>query len=605
MTRADEFTSFYRSSADGVLATVYAVCGDRAVAREATVDAYQRAWRNWTKLRQHDPLAYVRGEAFGLTTLSRGTHPLRRRHEEDADTELLAALHDLDLDGRRLIVLLTLGGSDLDRASREVGVSAEEGIEAVTTALDVLEKRLGLPLEQLETRLRALRTVTDHVALPSADEVRRSGRRGQQRNTVALVVGAVVFVLLAGGLSTSGDVLGADALPDRERLGAETPDLVLEARKISADNLLTPRQIGAIDPEVTWTTGGTEEDADDETPYATGPTQRFADPDPLRVFLRTFTGDGGSNDRAVQSIEVSRNDQAAERAFDTTLGWYADCTHPRTRLVGSYAVKRPFGDFTILRLRSSRSPERVFTVGFAHSGQVTATLVHEHEGGEFPDIDGFAEALNTSVQKVCRDSGGRCGDDFEVVATNPPATSQDPGFLGVVDLPPVADVDEVWSGTGALETETNPAATQCDDADFRREGLDEVFSQVYVIPEATGVPAEFGITETVGTYTDDQVAARFVESVRQAVAGCPDRNLSAQVSQEREIEGDGYTGRTWNLRLEVNQSGDMVSLRTGIVRRGDAVAQVTLRPVGDYTVSRETFEGLVQRAGQRLVYADD
>jgi DNA-directed RNA polymerase specialized sigma24 family protein len=143
MTRADEFTSFYEATSATCLRAVYAMSGDRQVAQEATVDAYRRAWRNWTKIRQRDPLAYVRTEAWKLTAVSRGTHPLRRRHEEDADTALLDALHDLPVDDRRLIVLLTLGDTDLDQASREVGVGAEEGIEVVTTALDGLERRLG------------------------------------------------------------------------------------------------------------------------------------------------------------------------------------------------------------------------------------------------------------------------------------------------------------------------------------------------------------------------------------------------------------------------------------------------------------------------------
>lgn len=603
MTRVDEFTSFYEATSASALRVVYAMCGDRQVAREATVDAYRRAWRDWTKIRQRDPLAYVRSEAWKLTSLSRGTHPLRRRHEEDADTALLGALHDLPADDRRLIVLLTLGDTDLDQASREVGVSAEEGIEAVTTSLDVLEKALGVPLGELETRLRDLGSVTGQLQMPAADEVRTAARRGRRRNTVLLVAASVLAVLGGGLVATDGDALAsARDLPYRERLGAERPDLVLEARKITAENLLTASQVAQLDPALRWTSTGTDEDVENTTPYATCPPQRFADPDPLRVFVRTFEGTGDADDRVAESIEVSRDTAAAEKAYATTLSWYADCSHPRVQLVGSYVVKRPFGDFRILQLRSHRSPERVFTVGVAHSGRVTSTMVHEREGSKGLDVDDFARALNTSVAKVCRDSGGRCSDDLEVVKAAPPRTSDAASFLGVVDLPPVADIDEVWSGTRPLRPETNPAATQCDEADFQRKGLDSAASRVFVLPDAVGVPAEFGVTETVGVFDSDDTAEKLVDDVRDDIDACPDANLSAKITQEEKIEGEGFEGRSWKISLEIKE-GDRVSIRTGIVRRGSAVAQVTMTPVGDYNVDRETWETLVHRAGERLVYA--
>lgn len=603
MTRVDEFTSFYEATSATCLRAVYAMCGDRQVAQEATVDAYRRAWRDWSKIRQRDPLAYVRTEAWKLTALSRGTHPLRRRHEEDADTALLEALHDLSADDRRLIVLLTLGDTDLDQASREVGVTAEEGIEAVTTALDGLEKRLDLSLADLEDRLKGLGAVTGQLSMPGADEVRTAARRGRRRNTVALVAASVVAVLAGGLVATDGDALATQSdLPYREKLGAERPDLVLEARKITAENLLSPAQVARLDPDQRWSSSGTDEDPNNETPYATCPPQRFADPDPLRVFVRTFAASGDADDRVAESIEVSRDTAAAEKAYDTTLGWYADCSHPRVQLVGSYVVKRPFGDFQILRLRSHRSPQKVFTVGLAHSGRVTSTLVHERTGGSGPEIQDFATTLNASVARVCRDSGGRCSDDFEVVRTIPPRTSSSVAFLGTVDLPPIADIDKVWSGTRPLRPKTNPAATQCDEADFRRKGLESTASRVFVIPDAVGVPAEFGITETVGQYSSEDAAKKLVDKVRDDIADCPDANLSAEVTQKKKIEGPGFSGRSWKISLEVSE-GDRVIIRTGIVRRGSTVAQVTMTPVGDYDVDRKTWEALVKRAGERLTYA--
>lgn len=604
MTRVDEFTSFYRSTSSATLRTVYAMAGDRQVALEATGEAYRRAWRDWSKIRAGDPLPYVRTEAWKATAVSRGTHLLRRRHEEDADTDLLEALHDLGVDERRLIVLLTLGNTDLDQASREVDVSAEEGIELVTTALDALEARLGIGIEQLETRLRGLGAVTEQLELPDADQLRKDSRRGHRRNTVALVAAAVVAVLLGGLVSVEDDTLAAEAeLPYREKLGSERPDVVLQARKITSENLLTASQVARLDPDAAWEVTDTDDDPANETPYATCPTQRFADEDPLGVFVRTFSSDAEDEDRVAESIEVSRDVESALAAYRTTLSWYADCAHPRTQLIGSYVAERPFGNFRILRLRSNREPERTFTVGFAHSGRVTSTLVHERNGGEGPDIEEFALTLNASVAKVCADSGGQCSDDLEVTTAEPPRTRTAPAFLGVVDLPPIADVDRVWSATDPLQPDGNPAATQCDSTDFRRKDLQETSSRVFVIPDAPGVPAEFGITETVGRYDSAEGPKALLSAAAERIAGCPDENLSAQISEEARIEGDGFVGRSWRITLEVSDD-ERITVRTGLVRRGNGLAQVTMTPRGDYDVSQKAWERIVKRAGERLVYLD-
>ncbi|MET1037683.1 MAG: hypothetical protein ABW075_05375, partial [Aeromicrobium sp.] len=465
MTRVDEFNSFYASTFSEALQVTYAVSGDRQVAFEATVDAYRRAWRDWSKIRDRHPLSYVRNEAWKLTALSRSTHPLRRRHEEDSDTQLLTALHDLSVDDRRLIVLMTLGNTDLEEASREVGLPAEEGIENVTTALTQLEAALGESIDAIERRMHALSSVTSSMDVPTAATVRTAARRGRQRNTVLLVAAAIALIFSGGFVATDGDALATADLPRREKLGAERPDVVLDAQKVDAGNLLAPEQLTTLDATRTWTTEGTDESVANTTPYATCPTKRYADPNPLKVFVRTFTGDGVGNARVAQAIEVSSSDAVAAEAYQRLVQWYSDCEHPRVQLVAAYTVERPFGDFQILSLRSHRSPERAFTVGFSHSGTITSTLVHEVDGAKGPSIQAFAQELNASVAKVCKDSGGECSDAIEVVRTDPPPTTESPSFLGIVDLPPIADINQVWAAA-PFSADTNPAATQCDKATY-------------------------------------------------------------------------------------------------------------------------------------------
>ena len=603
MTRVDEFNNFYSSTSATALKATYAVCGDRKVAYEATVDAYRRAWRDWTKIRNHNPLGWVRNEAWKLTSLSRSTHPLRRRHEEDADVEMLEALGELQGDNRRLIVLLTLGQLDLEEASREVGIPAQQGIEAVTGSLGKLESRLGQSLGEIEERMHGLGAVTQRLEMPSSDVVRRRAQTGRRRNTVLLVATALVMVLGGGFVVTEGDALETAAVPHREKIGSEGPDLVLQAQKIGTDDLLTMSQVQRLDPEGTWKVVDTDDDTQTTTPYATCPTKRFANSDPLRAFVRTYEVSGRTDERVAQAIEVSRNPEQAGEAYQRLVRWYSDCEHPRVQLVGSYVVQRPFGDFRILRLRSHRSPERTFTVGFSHSGTVTSTLVHEVDGTTGPDIDDFALTLNDSVKQVCAESGGRCTDDIEVVSTDPPRTSEAPAFLGIVDLPPIADIDRVWAGVAPFRPKVNPAATQCDAANFRSKSVRATQSRVFVIPEAGDLPQAFGVAETVGRFGSSDDAKAFVEAVEKRVDKCPKANLSAEVDQEESVESGDDGGTAWRVGLEVNKKS-RVYYRMAIVRKGADVAQVTFTASGKYDISQGTFVRLATRAAQRLVYLD-
>lgn len=602
MTRVDEFNSFYAATSAQALQVTYAVCGNRLVAQQSTVDAYRRAWRDWTKIRHHNPLGYVRTEAWKLSVLSRGTHPLRRKHEEDSDTELLDALADLNTGDRRLIALMTLGDIDLEEASREVGIPAEEGIENVTTTLTDLEQLFGQSIDEIERRMHALSAITTRLSLPPAATVRKLAKRGRRRNTVALVAAALAVIVIGGLTITEGDSLARRAqLPAREKIGAERPDQILMAQNFDDSNLLSVAQVQRLSPANTWKIAGTDTDLKNTLPYATCPTKRFADADPLRVFVRTYETDNLSHERVAQSVEVSRSDSVAEKAYRRLVGWYSNCEHPRVQLVDAYTVKRPQGNFQILRLRSHRFPERTFTVGFTHSGTVTSTLVHEVDGATAPTINEFARTLNESVSRLCVDSGGACSNDIQVLTADPPATSRAPAFLGIVDLPPVASVDKVWAGTDPVRPTPNPAATLCDKAVFTGNDVARASSRVFLIPEARELPQKFGVAETTARFDSVANARKFVARITAKVEQCPKTNLSASIDQANTIKAPMVSGKAWRVGFEVDKKVK-IYYRMALIRRGKDVAQVTFTSAGKYDIGRSEFEQLAARSGQRLVY---
>jgi hypothetical protein len=604
MTRVDEFNSFYAATAEQTLRVMYAVTGDRQVALESTVNAYRHTWRDWSKVRGNDPRGYVRTEAWRSVGLSRGTHPLRKRHEDDSDTGLLDALLDLPSDERRLVVLMTLGDIDLDDAAREVGVTAEEGIEGATNALATLEQRLGQGIEQIEARLHALGGVTSTLSLPDVRVLRTRARRSERRNGVALVAAAVLAVVAGAFVATDGDAMARNqAMPQREKLSNESPMETLDAREVDADDLLTSEQVSRLNPQAAWSVSGTDTNPANPEPYATCPIKRFANPDPERVFVRTYTTQAQDEERVAEAIEVSRSRKAATAAYRTLVSWYADCTHPRVQLVGSYTVDRPFGDFTILRLRSYRDPEKTFTVGLSSSGTVTSVVVHEVRGAKAPPVETFAQTLNDAVLRVCIDSGGTCSTDLQVRSTVPPPTTTSPAFLGIVDLPPVGRVDKVWAGTPAQVAKDDPTTTPCELRKRSKKAGDVVGSRVFLIPEARQqLPAQFAVAQTLVRLKDEDAARDLVDGSKKLMERCARENLAATVSQQGSRKTEQQRQRTWRMVFEVSKR-NKAYYRTGLVQRGRYVSQVTLTTSKDVDIPREAFERLLERAGQRLVNA--
>lgn len=597
MTRVDEFDHFFSSTSDVTLKATYAVCGDRNVAFESTVDAYCRAWRDWTKIRNHNPDGWVRTEAWRLTALSRSTHPLRQRHEDDSDRDLLTALAKLRSDDRRLIALLTLGSIDLEDACREVGVPAQQGAESVTTALGGLESSLGESLDQLEERMHGLSRVTRNLVLPGAGVVRHRAQSGRRRNTIALVVAAIALTIAGGAVSAD-----SPKSVDRHRIGDKDGDIVLLAQKLGPDDLLSASQVDRVDRTHTWRVLGTDDDLHQKTPYATCPSRRLADPHAIRFLVRTFQA-GKSEERIAQAVEVSSSTTAAESSFSQLERWFSDCRVPGVQLGNTWKVRHTFHNLSIMQLVSHQEPIQTFTVGIGISGNAVTTVVHRSEGEKGPDITSFARVLNDGVAGVCQFlyNDLKCVGGVILRPSIPPAAATNSEFLAIADLPPVADPTAVWAGV-ASDWRKHRDAAICDKADFTGT---HPKSRSYVQSNAAtpNQPATFGLTETVGRFASESAAKDFVDKVRANLAACPDKNLAAQVDQEAAHDEDDVDSSSWRVRLDL-PDGTQARYRTSIVRHGDAVAQVTFTPANSYDVSRTKFENLVKRAGQRLTYAD-
>jgi len=170
-------------------------------------------------------------------------------------------------------------------------------------------------------------------------------------------------------------------------------------------------------------------------------------------------------------------------------------------------------------------------------------------------------------------------------------------MLAEVDLPPAKGVDEPWVGTEPRKATDNAAATGCDQTTFSGGGMSNALTRTFVVPEAK-LPAEFGLTETVGTLPRKQAGA-FVDDVRTRLSRCEDKQMGTDVTKLRDVQRGDTDLRVWRVTAEVTDERS-ISFLMGVVRDGTAVAQVGFVPVKGVTISEDDFQRLTQRALDRL-----
>ena len=365
------------------------------------------------------------------------------------------------------------------------------------------------------------------------------------------------------------------------------------------DQLLPATVTTRLDPERRWRTLSTALDVSRTQPYAPCQERRFADVRLRSAWVRSFAASGPERERLVQAVEVSRSSSRAAAGMRRMLQWYAGCEQARMQLLDAYAIRRDGPDDVVLVLRRWSRPVRTVTVGLSRSGVVTTAVVHTVDRPRGPGLARFGDLMNEVVSRVCTTSGGRCDTRGDVRPSTLPRTGEGAGFLGVVDLPPVARLTTTWAGTEPVRAAPNPTATLCDEADFVGAGATPARSRVYVMPEAKALPKEFGISETVGRFAKPSEAAGFLHRVAARIEGCPDRNVTADVAKVVQTRHGARTSVAWRISYEVSDTRSL-HYWLAFVRDGNRLAQIAFSTARGFDISPSQLHALMERAGQRL-----
>ena len=607
MRNPDQFDAFYQDARDRLLLQTYALTGDLSASRAAVRDAFVQAGHHWRKVsRLEDPEAWARPHAWAHAQRRHTARPWHR--EKGLDPEVRAtldALAKLPTTQRKVLVLTQLATVSMADMAREVGLPQSEAERQLQTASAQFAVQRDVASTAIRPLLEALRGHVGDGGWPRATIIRRAGAARRRTHTAVGAVAAVAALVLTGVLVT--DPTGVRPTLGRERVTAATtvdrespaapeegpaalPDTAMLSAREVADEVRGPR----------WRVGETSDNTAGDGLVLPCQQARYADRRGTAALLRTFTtSPHGRTPRssAYQATELSRSTESASKTFDRALGWYAGCLEPRVQLLSTYRVAGIGDQATVLVLRAWQQPATL-VVGVARTGSLTTTTLTRVPGTAAPDLGRATGLLATAVDDLCDlPDGGACSQRPRRTVAAPVPVGQVPGMLSEVDLPPVSGVARPWVGTEPRKALTNVAATSCDRADFSAPGISNGLTRAFVVPGAK-LPAQFGLTETVGSMPQAQAHA-FVEKVRAKMAGCPDQDLGTKVSLVTRATTRTTDLSVWRVTTEISDKSS-VEFLMGIARDGTSVAQVGFVPAGRTTMAPPAFPALVRRALERL-----
>jgi DNA-directed RNA polymerase specialized sigma24 family protein len=591
MPETSDFDEFYLGSRRRLVLEAYALTGDLSAARSAVGDAFVAARHHWRKVGAlADPEAWVRPRAWAMAQ-RRHVGRLWRRDKglTAGQKSVLDALHHLPDQQRRVLLLTHLAAMDAEVIGRELG----ETPSRVEQQLEDATRRFGeeAASNDVLAALRSLDPIVEVTPLPESLAIHRGGRRRRRLHAVAGVVVLLALTLVGGLFVVRGGVTEpAQALPAAEQ------------NPVTAKMLLGLPQVQLLAPAEDWQLLGTSDNTEGNGINSVCQATRFADPKGRGTFVRTFVSPGATTRNFHETVEISRDEQAATAAYKTTLGWFAGCGEARLQLLNTYRLHGLGQEAQMLKLRIPGDVSRTYVVGLARTGSLTVSTVLETLNGRPVGINRAVAALTDAVRNVCgTDPSGPCPLRVTAAPVLPPPSGETPGTLAAADLPVVGRINRPWVGTKPVRARPNIAATTCDKADFVKAGARDAATRTFLIPQAK-LPMRFGITETYGSFVSSDRANAFVRKISASMAGCEKRDLGAKVSSAIAQE-QGYRGSEfalWRLDSEINETTS-VGFWMGVARVGRYVAQVNFTPGGENDVDEVTFQALVTRARDRLL----
>jgi DNA-directed RNA polymerase specialized sigma24 family protein len=607
MNRPYEFDSFYKETRSRLLLQTYALTGDLPASRSAVRDTYVVAWHLWRKIsRLPDPESWARPHAWSHAQRRHTARIWHRDRGLDKDAKsTLEALAKLPVTQRKALLLTHLASVSMGDLAREVGLPRAEAERVLQTATAQFAVHRDVATTNIRPLFEPLREQTDSSSWPRPSILRRAGAARRRTHTLVGVGIGIAAVVVSGSLVTDASgvrpTLAGESVTESPSPSASPRPRPEPPEEFTEAVLLSAAQVSEHVPGRRWTETSTSENTEGSGRVLPCQESRYADPHGVAALVREFDTTprkGGAEVSAIQETELSAKQGAARKSFDAIVGWYAGCSDPRTQLMSTQRVDGVGDEAMLLELKAWGQPSETYVAGVARTGRITTTTLSRTTATAPSDLRESARLLAAAVDGVCNQpDAGACVTRPRVEPAPPVPVGMVPGMVVEVDLPPVDGIPRPWVGTEPRKAMDNDASTSCDDADFRAEPMSNNVTRTFVIP-GSRLPAEFGLTETVGTMRAARAKA-FVDEIRKRMTACPDKDLGSEVRQIAHRAGPDRDLTVWHVTTELSDDKS-VSFLMGVVREGTAIGQVGFVPGGDVTIAPGAFVALVERAGERL-----
>ena len=592
-----DFDAFYRDARSRLLLQTYALTGDLRASTAAVRHGFVVAWHHWGKWsRAEDPEHAVRPLCWKLAQ-RRPTGRLWRRDKSLGPDGLatLEALGKLSLIERRVLLLNELTVSSLGDLAREVALTQAEAERTLQRATAKYALQRQVSSARIRSTFEPLEPVVADARWPRSTIIRRQGASRRRAHTLAGARGALAIFFGSGFAVTNASSDAPVAAPDEGRPAASQA----RTAALPEDALLTPGQVSGYLPladDAVWSESTQDSLASDAEPLMPCQQRAFGGRRPEGALTRVF--EDGAGGQVVQLLERSKSPAAARKTYDEIIGWLGQCDEPTTQLLTTRAVTSVGDEAKLIGLRQWGKPPQTWYAGLARSGAlVSAVFTRTPAKAEPPTAELEARLLAASINGACTGPyGGRtCATKPRLLEVPPLSGTDNPAMLDVIDLPPISGVTTPWTGTDAQDVVDNVAATSCDSTSFSGSGVRGATTRTFVMPD-TDAPDVFGLTETVGRVPG---APGFVAMVRSKLAKCSDKILANTVTPLADQHSADRDLAIWRVRSELN-SKESFTMLLGIVRDGDAVAQVGFIPSKGFTMKSDDFVAVVRRAAERV-----
>jgi hypothetical protein len=450
--------------------------------------------------------------------------------------------------------------------------------------------------------------------LDDYDEDEEDGRPIGDRARWALIIGAIAAVVVLG-LAIGYAVIGLGNQPMTTPPPAETAGSVDPGPTTSAsappangalltnDMMLTAAQAKQLDTRRSWKEALTQRGASEDAPAPAcfGGEPEQGQPVSQQKILRVLSSDGKGAPGALHDATAYATADEAAQAFATASRTLGTCPAASAYIVSGQSV-RGVGDQAtgaVVAVVDGKTTT-AHSVVISRTGRVLNILDASRPGNQIPPgIVGTAVGEVTEEQ--CGPAGGKCDSKAEVRSGPPPLGGDQPGFLAVGDLPPVAGSVAPWNAAPVELPQEDFVGASCENVNWSTVPAESREMRVYLHPDSG--TAYFGVNQIVLTLKDAKAASELVEKIKTDIEDCKDRRLTATVSDPKKVSGLGARNiKVTGYTVAVEQKGTDGSdeFRVGIVQADKKVAYTFANPQGDFNFSDDQWNTIAVRAGERV-----